>query len=127
MSDQGLLVRAYETLEGYYELGNDVWDEPLARFVRNVDASRIYDANFGRHVRAESAPEVEAVLGRADDVFGGLQHRVFHLDPWTPEAFEAHLVLRGYSFEDEIQLLLEGDLKVARDARDRHAARRVGR
>lgn len=117
MSDQGLLVRAYETLEGYYELGNDVWDEPLARFVRNVDASRIYDANFGSHVRAESAPEVEAVLGRADDVFGGLQHRVFHLDPWTPEAFEAHLVLRGYSFEDEIQLLLEGDLEVAHETR----------
>jgi hypothetical protein len=50
--DRDLLARVYETLEGYYELGCEVRDEPLARFVRDVDAPRIYDVNFAAFVRA---------------------------------------------------------------------------
>ena len=100
MRDEDLLRRVYETLEGYYELGCDVIDAPFARFVRNREAPLIYDANFAHSVRAATEPEIGAVLERADDVFAGLAHRVFHLDPWTPPAFEASLVLRGFEFED---------------------------
>ena len=113
MRDEDLLRRVYETLQGYYELGCEVIDEPLARFVRDRDASRIYDVNHASRVRAESADEIDAVLARADDVFAGLPHRVFHIDPWTPPAFEARLVLEGFEFEDELQLLLESELDLA--------------
>jgi GNAT superfamily N-acetyltransferase len=115
VGDEDLLRRVYETLEGYYELGCEVIDEPQARFVRDRDAPRIYDANFVHSVRAATESEIGAVLRRADEVFAGLPHRVFHIDPWTPPAFEASLVLEGFEFEDEIQLLLEGELDVARD------------
>jgi GNAT superfamily N-acetyltransferase len=110
-----LLARVYETLEGYYELGCDVRDEPLARFVRKLDTPRIYDVNFASSVRAGTVPEIEAVLGRADEVFDGLHHRVFHLDPWTPSMFEARLLLEGFEFEDELQLLLEGEIGLAHE------------
>jgi GNAT superfamily N-acetyltransferase len=113
VADRDLLARVYETLGGYYELGCEVRDEPLARFVRNLDAPRIYDVNFVRSVRARTTAEIEAVLDRADEVFHGLPHQIFHIDPWTPPAFEAQLVLDGFEFEDEIQLLLEDELRVA--------------
>jgi hypothetical protein len=113
--DGDLLARVYETLEGYYDLGCEVRDEPLARFVRNLDAPRIYDVNFGAFVRADTKAEIASVLERADDLFDGLPHRVFHIDPWTPPAFEAQLMLDGFEFEDELQLLLEGHLDLVRD------------
>ena len=113
MRDEDLLRRAYETLQGYYELGCEVIDDPLARFVRNVDALRVYDVNHASRVRAASPHEVDVVLARADEVFGACRHRVFDLDPWTPEVFPAALVLDGYEFGHELELLLEGDLRVA--------------
>ena len=112
MRDEDLLRRVYETLEGYYALGCESIEDPLARFVRDREAPRIYDVNFVHSVRAETESEIAAVLERADEVFAGLPHRVFHIDPWTPPAFEASLVLDGFEFEDEIQLMLEHDLDV---------------
>jgi len=111
--DEDLLRRAYETLQGYYELGCEVIDDPLAQFVRDRNAPRVYDVNFAHSVRARTAAEIGAVLERADDVFKGLAHRVFHLDPWTPPAFEARLVVEGFALEHELELLLEGDLVLA--------------
>ena len=81
MPNGDLLARVYETLQGYYELGCEVIDEPLARFVRHLDAPRIYDVNSAHSVRAKSAAEIGEVLERADDIFEGLGHRVFHIDP----------------------------------------------
>jgi GNAT superfamily N-acetyltransferase len=112
--DRDLFVRIYETLVGYYELGCEVYHDPLARFVRNTDAPRIYDANLAAFVRAGTTEEIASVVGRADEVFAGLPHRVFHIDPWTPPAFEARLVLDGFQFEDELQLLLERELEMPR-------------
>jgi GNAT superfamily N-acetyltransferase len=113
--DGSLLARVYETLQGYYELGCEVIDDPLARFVRDRDAPRIYDVNFAAFVRADTKAEIASVLERADDLFHGLPHRVFHIDPWSPPAFEAQLMLDGFEFEDELQLLLEGPLSASGD------------
>lgn len=112
MQDEDLLRRVYETLQGYYELGCEVIDDPMARFVRDRDASRIFDVNFAHSVRAANEPEMDAVLARADEVYAGLPYRMFHIDPWTAPAFEARLVLEGFAFEDELELLLEGDLVI---------------
>jgi GNAT superfamily N-acetyltransferase len=110
--EEDLLRRVYEALQGYYELGCEVIDDPRARFVRDRDAPRIYDVNFAHSVRAATEPEIVAVLERADEVFAGLPHRIFHLDPWTPPAFEARLVVEGFAFEDELELLLARDLAI---------------
>lgn len=115
MRDEELLRRVYETLQGYYELGCEVIDDPLARFVRNRDAPRVYDVNFANWVRAATEREIDAVFERADDIFDGLGHRVFHLDPWTAPAFEARLVLEGFTLEDELELILGSDLVVAHE------------
>jgi GNAT superfamily N-acetyltransferase len=136
--DEDLLARVYETLEGYYDLGCEVRDEPLARFVRNLDAPRIYNANFAAFVRADTKAEIASVLERADGLFDGLPHRVFHIDPWTPPAFEAQLMLDGFEFEDELQLLLEGslsapgelpaiDIRLVESAEDWSVVRRLAR
>jgi GNAT superfamily N-acetyltransferase len=113
--DDDRLRRVYETLQGYYELGCEVIDDPLARFVRDRDAPRIYDVNIAHSVRAETELEIDAVLARADEVYAGLPHRVIHLDPWTVPTFEARLVLEGFVLEDELELLLESDLVIADD------------
>ena len=108
--DAALLDRAITTLLGYFELGNEVVVTPRARFVRNLASSRIYDANHGTAIRAETAAEIDDVLRRADEIFADVEHRTFKLDPCTPSAFEGRLLLDGYTGSSELQLLLEGDL-----------------
>jgi GNAT superfamily N-acetyltransferase len=99
------------TLLGYFELGNEVVDEGDVRWVRNPACGEIYDANHGTAVRAGTPDAVDAVLRRADEVHAGLDHRTFKVDPFTPAAFEARLLLDGYAGETEVQLLLTGDLR----------------
>jgi GNAT superfamily N-acetyltransferase len=108
--DAGLLDRAITTLLGYFELGNEVVATRRARFVRNVECSRIYDANHGTAIRAQTAVEIDDVLRRSDEIFSDVEHRTFKVDPCTPAAFEGRLLLDGYTGSSELQLLLEGDL-----------------
>jgi GNAT superfamily N-acetyltransferase len=99
------------TLLGYFELGNEVVAEDGVRWVRNPACAEIYDANHGTAVRAATADAVDDVLRRADEVYAGSDHRTFKVDPGTPTAFEARLLLDGYAEETEVQLLLTGDLR----------------
>jgi GNAT superfamily N-acetyltransferase len=99
------------TLLGYFELGNEVGDEGDVRWVRNPACGSIYDANHGTAVRAADPDRIDAVLGRADELYAGLEHRTFKVDPFTPTAFEARLLLDGYAQETEVQLLLTGNLR----------------
>lgn len=99
------------TLLGYFELGNEVVAEDGVRWVRNPACAEIYDANHGTAVRAATPEAVEAVLRRVDELFAGHAHRTFKVDPGTPAAFEARLLLDGYAGETELQLLLTGDLR----------------
>jgi GNAT superfamily N-acetyltransferase len=107
---RGVLDAVLATHRGYFELGNEVVVRGPARFVRNRGCPDIYDANHGTAVRAGTAEEVEAVLRAADELFPWARHRTFKLDPRTPPAFEARLVLDGYRAAAELELLLEGDL-----------------
>jgi GNAT superfamily N-acetyltransferase len=99
------------TLLGYFELGNEVVAEEGVRWVRNPACAEIYDANHGTAVRAATPEAVDTVLRRADEVFADHGHRTFKVDPRTPAAFEARLLLDGYAGETELQLLLTGDLR----------------
>jgi GNAT superfamily N-acetyltransferase len=102
------------TLLGYFELGNEVLPEDGVRWVRNPACAEIYDANHGTAVRVGTPDAVDAVLRRADELFAANHHRTFKVDPRTPTAFEARLLLDGYAGETEVQLLLTGDLRADR-------------
>jgi GNAT superfamily N-acetyltransferase len=102
------------TLLGYFELGNEVVVEEGVRWVRNPACPDIYDANHGTAVRAGSPEAVEEVLRRAEDLFPAGGHRTYKVDPGTPTAFEARLLLDGYVGETEVQLLLDGPLRTDR-------------
>ncbi len=102
------------TLLGYFELGNEVLPGDEARFVRNTACAEIYDANHGTAVRAATPAAIEAVLRRADELFPEGGHRTYKVDPRTPTAFEARLLLEGYAGETELQLLLDGPLRLDR-------------
>lgn len=109
-----LVCRFHESFVGYLTLGNEVVREPLARFVRNTSAPNIWDANFVAGARAETDAEIDAVLTRADELFEHCAHRHVIVDPWTPDSFQARLVLDGYEPHPELELLLEGELHAER-------------
>lgn len=99
------------TLLGYFELGNEVVAGDRVRWVRNPACVEIYDANHGSAVRAATPDGIDAVLREADERYAGLEHRTFKVDPGTPTAFEARLLLDGYEGESELQLLLTAELR----------------
>jgi GNAT superfamily N-acetyltransferase len=106
-----LVDRLHETVHGYLALGNEVIEGPLVSFVRNVEAATIYDANFAAKVRARSPKDIDAVLARCEDVLGASGHRQFMIDPDTPPQVEARLALEGYERNDELDLVLDGELR----------------
>ena len=85
-------------------------EEPLARFVCGREIPHVHDANLVSWARAETDEEIDRVLARADELYAELSHRKVMLDPDTPAAFEARLVLEGYRPHPHLELVLEGDL-----------------
>lgn len=106
-----LVDRLYETVHGYLALGNEVIEGPLVSFVRNVEAATIYDANFAAKVRARSPKDIDAVLARCEEVLEASRHRQLMIDPDTPPQVEARLALEGYERNDELDLVLDGELR----------------
>jgi GNAT superfamily N-acetyltransferase len=103
------------TLLGYFELGNEVVVGEGVRWVRNPACAEIYDANHGTAVRAATPEAIGSVLRQADELFPAGGHRTYKVDPDTPTAFEARLLLDGYRGETELQLLLDGPLRTVPD------------
>jgi GNAT superfamily N-acetyltransferase len=116
LSAPDLLRRVFDARVAYNELGNTVVAEPKARFVRNEETPNVHDSNLASRVRAETDDEIDGVLARADDLYAGLRHRKVMIDPETPPAFEARLVLEGYEPHPHVELVLEGQLRASPDA-----------
>lgn len=110
MTEADLLRRVFDAKAAYNELGNAVVEEPGARFVHNAQTPSVHDANLASRVRAESVDEIDRVLARADELYASLRHRKVMVDPDTPPAFEARLVLEGYESHPHVELVLEGEL-----------------
>ena len=106
-----LARRVYAAAAGNLELGNQAHDADGARFVRNRELPNIYDANHVTHVRCESESDIERLLARVEREYAHCRHRRFDVDPWTPPAFVARLVLVGYTSEEDLELVLEGELR----------------
>jgi GNAT superfamily N-acetyltransferase len=93
-------------------LGHDTVRHPLCCMVRDRAHPEVWDANHVSQVRARTAAEIEQVLQQAEEVLGHCRHRLFVVDPLTPAAFVARLVLDEYrELEPTLQLVLEGQLQ----------------
>lgn len=105
-----LIAKAADTNEGWLALGNEVFDVPNGRIVRNRRLPAKRDSNHVQKVRACTPDEIEALLATADREFEELPHRASYLDFRTPPAFEARLQLEGYERIEALIMLLEGEL-----------------
>jgi GNAT superfamily N-acetyltransferase len=104
------LDHCIDVLHGYFELGNVTSGLPGATLVRNDRIGRVFDANCVTRVRAESAEAVGSLMASVDAELSDLAHRTYKLDPLTPTAVEARLVLEGYEPDPELQMVLRGEL-----------------
>jgi len=111
----GLLTRVFETVDAYLALGNEVIDSPLARYVRNPEAPRVYDANHVTRVRAGTPKEIDTVLERTEEMLSASGHRQFLIDPEAPLPFEACLALAGFDVSEELEMVLDGELPDGRE------------
>ena len=108
-----LALKALEVNQAFQALGNERFEADGATFIRNRDFrafQAIRDANHVTHVTAATSSEIEALLARVEREFAGFPHRRFDLDFTTPPAFEARLALDGYQRNEELVMLLEGEL-----------------
>ncbi len=106
-----LARRVYAAASRALELGNETLKVDGARFVRNRRHAQIYDANHVTYITCESDSAVDRLLARAEREYAHCRHRRFDIVPWTPPSFVARLVLDGYTSEDDLELVLEGQLR----------------
>ncbi|MEO6196697.1 MAG: hypothetical protein ABIP58_01170, partial [Dehalococcoidia bacterium] len=91
-------------------LGNETLNTPLASMVRNRDIPNIYAANHVVAISASTAEEVDEMMARVEVEYQHARHRRFHVDYRTPPAVVARLTLEGYTREDVLAFLLDGQL-----------------
>ncbi len=113
-----LAWRVYAGHSRSLELASETFEADGARFVRNRDHANIYDANHVSHVTCDSEPDIERLLARVEREYAGYRHRRFDVNPWTPPAFVARLTLDGYVAEEDLLLVLEGELRARPAASD---------
>lgn len=111
MNDTALISRALDVNAANLALGHETFDADGARFVRNRALPDIYDANHVTRITASTPHEIDRLLARVEREFAGYGHRMFHTDFRTPPAFEARLQLDGYERDDNLAMLLEGELR----------------
>ena len=100
-----------ETYAWYQSVGNQVADDPLARYVSNAEHPDIWVANHLSRVRAKTQTEIEQVLQRANAVLAHCGHRMVIVDPMTPPEFVARLALENYKeLSPTLQMVLEGPI-----------------
>jgi GNAT superfamily N-acetyltransferase len=108
--DLDLYRRVIAALDGYLQLGNEVFEAGGATFVRNTAIPNRHDANYVTDVRAETPAEIERLLARIEHEYAHTTHRRIDWTPDQPPAFDARLCVEGWKRNSGIQLLLEGDL-----------------
>jgi GNAT superfamily N-acetyltransferase len=107
------VVRAVR--DGWLALGNQVSDTPLARFVTSIAFDQLYDANFAARARPHGREQIRELLEQLDDALAHCTHRKVRIDDRTPGELEAELALRGYAADNELVLLLTGELARRRE------------
>lgn len=108
-----LIRRALRVNQANLALGHETFAAHGALFVRDLALPRIYDANHVAQVTAETAGDIERLLARVEREYAHCGHRQFHVDFATPPAFEARLLLDGYTKGESLVMLLEGALRAS--------------
>src|ERR1051325_7613749 len=103
--------RAVEVSWQGLALGNEVFEIDGATFVRNTVVPDINDANYVFGVAASEPDAIERVLARTLSEYRHAAQLTFRIDPFSPPAFEARLVLDGYERSDALILVLDGELR----------------
>lgn len=101
----------------YHTLGVTVERRFDALLVRDLRAPMIYDANHVRRIRT-AKEALDDLFAAADERFAALPYRSFRVDPLTPPGVEARLALEGYDAQEELIMLLEGEVRGARATPD---------
>ena len=91
-------------------LGHEVSTLEDATFVRNTTLPDIYDANFVFNITTSETAAIDRLLNRVSREYAHASRITFRVDPLTPPAFEARLVLEGYERSEAILLLLDGSV-----------------
>jgi len=93
-------------------LGHEIVQDSLCCIVRDPVHPDVWDANHVSGVRASTTAEIGQVLQHTDENFQHCHHRLFVVDPLTPQAFVARLALDDYQeLTPTIQLVLDGALQ----------------
>lgn len=108
------VLRAFDE---YHTLGASTAERWGALFVRNPEAPTIDDANHVRRIRTR-AVEADALFAEANRWFADLPYRSFRTDPLTTPVVEARLALEEYEPQEELILVLEGEVRGARATPD---------
>ncbi|MBI1816056.1 MAG: GNAT family N-acetyltransferase [Deltaproteobacteria bacterium] len=111
VNDDDLMHRVCDTVHGYLEVGNEVFEANGARFVRNRSCPRRYDANHVAHVQCAVTTEIARLLQRVESEFAEFRHRRFEVNPFTPQQFVARLTIDDYTFSETLQMVLHGELQ----------------
>ncbi len=108
-----LIAAALATNQDNLALGNEVFEADGGRFIRNVAAPGVYDANLIDSITAAAPEEVEALLARAEREYARCRHLRCDVDPRTPPQFEARLRLDpNWSCTEVLLLVLTDELRV---------------
>ena len=107
-----LARRAVAVDEANRALGGEVFQACGATFVRNAALAILYDLNHVTRVQIADTAELTTLLTRMEHEFAHCRHRQVVVDPDTPAAVEARLVLDGYDDVDAtLVMLLAGPLR----------------
>lgn len=118
MNDTGLVRQVYDTVAGYEQLGNEVFEADGGTFVRNRAFPRRHVANHVTPISSATPAAIDRLFQRVEQEFAGFRHRRFNVNPFTPPACAARLTLGEWQVGEYVQLLLEGDLPVRSQAAD---------
>ena len=103
-----LLYKALGVNEANLALGNEVFQQDGATFIRNTSHPLIHDANHVTRITAVAPAEIDALLDSVEREYTHCRHRRFDTDARTPPQFAARLSLDGYTPDHELLLLLVG-------------------
>ena len=93
-------------------LGARQVQNPFGHIVSNPQLPDVWDVNHVDAVTAETNDEIEALFAAVDRELAHASTRVFHVDPFTPQAFVARLALDGFvECFVTIQMALEGEVR----------------
>jgi GNAT superfamily N-acetyltransferase len=108
-----LAVCAAATRRWFDGLASDEVEVPHGVVRRRPSLPTVYDANHLVGVRAGEPDEIAELEGAAAEAVGFAPHKVMS-DPDTPQSFEAHLVLDGWTLDLEVEMVLAGPLRLDR-------------